>query len=222
MRHVRLFRLPLILLWLCLLPIAAFAAAPVGPAPVAGTDYVEIAAGEPLQADATPGQIEVVEVFGYTCPHCANFQPLLAEWKAELPGDVRVESLPAPFGGSWIPYARAYLAADRLGVLERSHRAMFQALHTEQRLPLSRPSPEEIAAFYVDYGIAPDAFVRAMAAPEVDAGLERARAFIMRSGVEGTPTLVVDGRYRVRGKNFGDSLRIADHLIARQRAARAR
>lgn len=222
MMTTRLIRLLVLIPLLCLLPVTALAVLPAGPAPVQGADYFELADGQRLDAGAEAGQIEVVEVFGYTCPHCASFQPLLAAWKARLPADVRVVSLPAPFGGAWVPYARAYAAADLLGVRERSHRSMFQALHDEKRLPLSRPTPEEIAGFYADYGVKPEEFVRAMAAPEVDEALARARAFIARSGVEATPTLVVDGRYRVRGKSFQDSLRIADHLIARQRAARPR
>ena len=53
-------------------PAAAPVAAtpPSGPAPVAGTDYAVIAGGQPF--DPLNGKIEVVEIFGYTCPHCAS------------------------------------------------------------------------------------------------------------------------------------------------------
>lgn len=199
-----------------LAPARAFAA-PAGAAPVAGTDYVEITGGQPFAPQ--PGKIEVVEIFGYTCPHCANFQPVLAPWKARLPADVQFTSLAAPFGGYWIPYARAYYAARTLGVLDRTHGAMFRALHDERRLPMSRPTPQEIAGFYAGYGVEPEQFVQAMADPAIDAEFERVNAFIQRSGVEGTPTLIVNGKYRVLGKSFQDMLRIADQLVARERAA---
>ena len=45
---------------------APAATPPQGPAPVEGTDFVTIANGQPFQP--LNGQIEVVEVFGYTCP----------------------------------------------------------------------------------------------------------------------------------------------------------
>ena len=77
------------------------ASAAVAPAPVAGTDYVEIANGQPLEP--LDGKVEVVEIFGYTCPHCATFAPLMSAWKSIAPADVRITYLPAPFGGYWEP-----------------------------------------------------------------------------------------------------------------------
>ena len=39
------------------------------------------------------------------------------------------------------------------------------------------------------------------------------------SGLEGTPTLIVDGKYRVQASTHEEALRIADQLIAMERAA---
>lgn len=209
----------LALLLLALLPLALIAAPaaklPAGPVPVAGTDYVEIADGAAFEP--VPGTIEVVEVFGYTCVHCARFEPRVSAWKAKLPPDVRFTAVPAPFGGHWIPYARAYYAARSLGVADRTHGAMFRALHEEGSLPVSRPTDHEIAGFYAAHGIDPQRFIDAMASAAVEAQLERARRFLRHSGVEGTPTLIVNGKYRVIG-GPDDALRIAEHLIARERA----
>ena len=33
----------------------------------------------PLPSD-TPGKIEVLEFFAYTCPHCAAMEPLVEDW----------------------------------------------------------------------------------------------------------------------------------------------
>lgn len=207
------------LLLLALLPLALLATPaaklPAGPAPVPGTDYVEIADGAAFAP--TPGMIEVVEVFGYTCVHCAHFEPRVSAWKAGLPSDVRFIAVAAPFGGHWIPYARAYYAAQSLGLAERTHDAMFRALHEEGSLPLSRPTDHEVAGFYAGHGADRQRFIDAMASAEVEAQLERARRFLRHSGVEGTPTLIVNGKYRVVG-GPGDALRIAEHLIARERA----
>jgi thiol:disulfide interchange protein DsbA len=51
----------------------------------------------------------------------------------------------------------------------------------------------------------------------IDAKLARAKQFMVDSGVEGTPTLIVDGKYRVLGKSYEDQLRITDALIAQER-----
>ncbi len=213
--------LSLLLVLLTLLPVTALAAgkpaAPAGAAPVAGTDYVLIEGGQPYAPAA--GKIEVAEVFGYVCGACARFEPLFARWKAKQAPDVKVSLVPAPFGGPWIPYARAYFAGDRLGTTARTHPRVFTALHEAGALPRN-PSAEELAAFYAQHGVTAARFVDAYNSDAVTAQLERARQFIERSGVESTPTLVINGKYRVLGRSFEDSLRIAEHLIARERRTR--
>jgi thiol:disulfide interchange protein DsbA len=211
------------LLLTALLPLAALAAspkaAPKGPAPVDGVDYVVIEGGQPYAP--VKGKIEVVEVFGYTCPHCAHFEPLVAKWKSKLPADVAFVPLAAPMGGHWMPYARAFFAARSMGLVGKTHDAMFRALHVDGTLPLTQPTPEEIAGFYARYGADPRRFVAAMASPAIDEQIGHAREFMIRSGVEGTPTIVVNGKYRVLGSP-AEVLRIVDHLVARERAAKRR
>jgi thiol:disulfide interchange protein DsbA len=193
---------------------------PQGPAPVAGTDYVEIPGGTPFQP--TPGTVEVVEVFGYTCPHCASFEPLLQGWKAQQPADVKVVPVAAPFGGYWIPYAKAYYAAESMGLADKTHQAMFNAIHVERSLPVQPlPTNDQIAAFYAKHGANAQQFAGAMDSFAVNAKLKRAMQFITRSGVDATPTLVVAGKYRITGQSLEENLRIAEHLIARERGAAA-
>lgn len=209
-------RLLLPLLFVLLTPLTVSAAAPAQ-APQPGVDYVEIEGGRPFAAK--PGRIEVVEVFGYTCPHCAHFEPLLAEWKKKQPADVQLVQLAAPFGGYWIPYAKAFYAAQVLGVAERSHGAMFKALHDEHSLPISGATADEIATFYAGHKIAAPRFIEVFNGDDVARRMQAATDFIQRSGVESTPSLIVAGKYRVIGKSFDDLLRVTDALIARERAA---
>ncbi len=217
----RLARLPRIaaIAMLALLPLLAWAATPVAPvAPlVPGVDYVEIPNGTPMAP--RPGKIEVVEVFGYTCPHCASFEPVFQEWKSEQRGDVNVVEVPAPFGGYWTPYAQAFYAAQSMNLVDRTHRDMFRAIHEEHRLPIGGATPKDVAAFYAGYGVDPKQFADTMTSKPIQAKLAQARDFLMRSEVEGTPTVVVAGKYRVIGKNAQDVLRIIDALVNRERAA---
>ena len=204
-------------LWLAaaLLLVAGPALASVA-APVAGEDYVEIAGGQAFAPVA--GKIEVAEVFGYTCPHCAHFEPVLAAWVRRQPADVKLTRIPAPFGGYWLPYARAYYAAERLGVLARSHQAMFDALHAKGTLPIQNVSVDELAGFYAGYGVKPATFSATIRGAEVDAQVRRAGDFLVKADVHSTPSLVVAGRYRITGgRSFDDVLRIADWLVAKER-----
>ena len=200
----------LLLLALAWLPGAALAQS----TPQAGRDYVEIPGGQAWAA--RPGRIEVAELFGYTCPHCAHFEPLLAQWKQRQGKDVDLALVPAVYGGAWDVWARAFFAASDLGLLPRSHEAVFAAIHRDGRLPRN-PSAQELGMFFSSYGVDGDRFRAAMADPKVDARMDRAREFAIASGAEGTPTLVVNGRYRVTAASLEDALRITDWLVARER-----
>lgn len=188
---------------------------------VAGTDYVEIQGGQPYQP--LNGKIEVVEVFNFICPACNSFEPSFEAWKAKQPADVRVTYVPAAFGPQWLPYAQAYLVAESMGLDAKTHVPMFNAIHATRTLPGEGQNPNEaaIGQFYAKYGADPKQFVDAMHSFATDAKLNRAKQFMLATGVQGTPTLVIDGKYRVLGKSFDDMLRIADALVARERAAGA-
>ena len=193
------------------------AGAPTGPAPVAGTDYVELANGQPYAP--LNGQVEVVEVFGYTCPHCAQFEPLITAWKRKQPADVRVTPLPAAFGGYWETYARAFFAAETLGVLEKSHEQMFNAIHVARQLGLDA-TPEQIGKFYEQYGVDATTFANTMKSFGVETKLNRAKQFATRSQIEGTPSIVVNGKYLVNvdQRGYEHMFNTVEHLAAQARA----
>lgn len=188
--------------------------APAQDTPQAGRDYVRIADGKPWAAK--PGRIEVAELFGYSCPACARFEPMLKEWKARQPRDVDLVPVPAAFGGVWDAWARAYFAASDLGLLSRTHDAVFAAIHQDGQLPRN-PSAQELAGFYARYGVDADRVRAALADPSVDERMRQAREFAVASGAEGTPTLIVNGRYRVTAPTLEDLLRITDWLVERER-----
>ncbi|MBJ6985638.1 thiol:disulfide interchange protein DsbA/DsbL [Luteimonas sp. MC1750] len=186
---------------------------------VEGHDFVTIPDGEPLRAE--PGKVEVVEVFAYWCHVCNDFQPVLAQWQRRLPADVAFRYLPGAFTQNDAA-ARAYFAAASLGALDKTHEPTYRALHVEQSLPARGASLDEYATLYAGFGLDRAQVLAAMRSPETDAQMDAARRFIMAAGVQGTPTIIVNGRYRVIGRSFGDLLRITDLLVARERAAGAR
>lgn len=195
-------------------------AAPPGPAPVAGVDYELIPNGQPFAP--LNGKIEVVEVFGYVCPACASFQTQIMPWRETLPADVRLTYVPVAFGPEWQPYAQAFYAAESKGLVERTHDAVFTKIHSERSLPGEgqKPDPAKVAAFYAGYGVDAKEFLSLMNSFGTAAKINRAKQFAMQSGVSGTPTLVVNGKYRVKGRSFPDMLRITDALIAQERVAK--
>ncbi|MDR1075118.1 MAG: thiol:disulfide interchange protein DsbA/DsbL [Xanthomonadaceae bacterium] len=189
-----------------------------GPAPVAGTDYVEIADGRPLLPGT--GKIEVTEIFGYTCVHCAHFEPELDEWQRTLPEDVNFIRVPGVFGGIWDPFARAYYTAEELNILDQSHDDMFDAVQNRR---ITGVTPNDFANFYSQYGVDAGTFARTFADARIDAKLKRAQQFEVQSKIEGTPSMVVNGKHTVtvNASGFKGMLATVEWLIEQERKATA-
>lgn len=188
-------------------------------APREGIDYTVLATPQPTFGQ---GGIEVAEVFAYTCIHCANLQPLLNTWKANLPSDVRFVYVPGAFGGVADNFARGYFAAEATGLLDKTHDALFKAVLVEQKF--TNGSVEEIADWYAGQGADRASFLSTMQSFAVNAKLNRARQFAMRTGVNSTPTMIVAGKYSAiaNGERGSEGLlQTVDWLVARERAAAA-
>lgn len=204
---------------------AAADAAAKAPPPVLGTDYVEIPNGQPFEP--ADGRIEVAELFGYVCPFCAAVQPTVSAMKAKFPPDVRMVYVPAAFGAMWDNYAKAFYTAEAMGLVDKTHDAMFRAIHIDKTLKGERgmDTPDEIAAFYAAYGADPKQFVSSMESFAVATKVNHARQFIMNAFTNGdqagTPTFIVNGKYRIKGKSVDDMFRVLNQLIVAERNAKA-
>src|SRR6185437_6055148 len=111
-----------------------------------------------------------------------------------LPPGAEFKLLPAPFSEQWLPFARAYIAAQQLGVVDRTHLELFKAKFAEQ-YPIN--TIDELADFYARQGVDRAAFMRIATSAETTAKLASDLALIQKWQVDGTPTIVVDGKYRV-------------------------
>ena len=179
--------------------------------------------GSPVFPGDTPyqplnGKVEVVEIFAYWCHHCADFQPKVDAWKQKLPASVRFTYVPAVFDSA-DSFARAYFAAEMAGALNKTHHALFRAIHEQETLP-KNAGIDQIAAFYGKLGLDAAKMKTSMQGFAVGGKLVQARDFAIRSGLEGTPTLIVNGKYRITGRNYDEQLRIANQLIAMLRGKR--
>ncbi len=106
--------------------------------PQAGTDFNPTVQTIPTD---NPAKIEVTELFWYGCPHCHDMEPLLTAWVKKLPQDVyfkRVPGLPRP---DWAPMAKAYYAMETLGITEKLHSKLFEAIHKQKTLKPRSTSP---------------------------------------------------------------------------------
>lgn len=184
-----------------------------------GTHYFVI---DPPQPTTSGDKVEVMEVFSYGCIHCANFETQVSRWKARMPAEAAFVYLPHPGGAAWEMVARAYYAAQALGVLERTHSAFFDAIHLERR-PFA--SLEDVAKWYAEKsGVTQADFLAAARSTSTTLQINRAKQLIPRLGVEGTPVVIVAGKYRITAQSAGGYDRlfdIVDFLVAKELAARA-
>ena len=176
-----------------------------------GVEYRLIEGGKPYRA--VPGKIEVAEVFAYWCSHCAHFAPLLETWKSGLPKNVQVIYVPSALDMS-DDYARFYFAAEAAKAVPVLHPRLFSAIHETGELPRAAELPQ-IAVFGARV---PGVNAKALAAAlkdgkAIDAKMQYARDFAVRSQVPGTPALVIDGRYLVLGRTYEGLLDNAGRVI---------
>ncbi|MCX7556502.1 thiol:disulfide interchange protein DsbA/DsbL [Xanthomonadaceae bacterium JHOS43] len=166
--------------------------APEGPEPRLGTDYQII--DPPQLLAAVPGKVEIAEVFSYTCIHCARLETLTPAWKKTLPAEVNFVYAPMSHG-AFEPIARAFYAAQAMGVLDKTHSGMFKALAEQQKL--GRGRIEDLASLYAELGVDGEALKATAASFAVNTQITRSQRTLARWSIEGTPTLVVAGKYRV-------------------------
>ena len=194
----------LLMLLACALPLAANAADP--PPFQEGKDYVRLPTPVP---PATPDKVEVVEMFWYGCPHCYELEPVTQEWLKRKPENVTFTRIPVAFGASWESGARAYYAAEALGVLDKLHQLLFDAFHQRRKLN----TEDELAAFFAEHGVDQEAFRKAYTSFQTETQLRRGNQLAQRYGVKGVPAVIVNGQYDVRSPRVFE---VVDFLIARE------
>ena len=185
-------------------------------APQAGEEYRATAQALPTEQS---GKIEVLELFWYGCPHCYHLEPQLAAWVKKLPQDVyfkRVPGLPQP---AWAPMAKAYYAMEQLGVLEKLHGKLFEAIHKQRAL---RPDDEAAVIDWITKqgGLDRKKVEAAFNSFSMNTKLMKAAQIFRASGATGVPALIIDGKYVSSSTMAGGNsqvLQVADYLIEKVR-----
>jgi thiol:disulfide interchange protein DsbA len=169
----------------------------------------------------TGDKIEVVEFFWYGCPHCNALQGPIEAWLKKKPADVEWRYIPAVFRQSWMAHARLYYTLEALGEIPRLHQAVYRAIHVEKE---DVSTAESSAAWASRHGVDRSKWLAAYNAPDMDAKIQQAVAATRNYEIEGTPSIVVDGRYRT-STSMSDSyqgvMTITDELVRMARERRS-
>jgi thiol:disulfide interchange protein DsbA len=185
-----------------------------------------------LHTSAPPGKIEVTEVFSYGCPHCSEFRPVIKQLKAALPPNAVFTLIPASFNPSedWPMLQRAYVTADALGIADRAHDGIFDAIWKSgelavvdpqsNRIRSPAPTIEDAARVYNKLtGIPVDKFLAVSQSFTVDVKMKADDAYVLHGQVDSTPTIVVNGKYRLNTESAGGAtqlLQLVKYLVAKE------
>ena len=184
---------------------------------VEGRDYVTI---EPALPSENPNKIEVVEYFSYACPHCYELNTHITKWESKLPADVVFTRVPVNFNPFYLLMARLYYTLEAIGELKRLDSAVFSAIH-EKGVKLI--DDQSILEWATSQGVDAKKFSTAYNSFGVASQVRRADQLAKESKLQGVPALIVDGRYRVVGKemkSIGDLLVLTDKVVDKVRKER--
>jgi protein dithiol oxidoreductase (disulfide-forming) len=158
---------------------------------VEGTHYFAL---KEWQATQTGDNVEVLEVFNYACPHCGHLDPVIETWAKDKPKQAQLRYLPAVWQKpAWPEYAAVYFTAEKLGIADKSHHALMDLMYVQNKAPKDL---NEIAQFFTQFGVTAEQFTTTFSSPEIGEKMKTAAQAIGNYEVEGTPTLIVDGRWR--------------------------
>jgi len=180
-----------------------------------GLHYFEIEGAPAVSGDT----IKLEEAFSYLCTHCNTFDPYVLAWQKRAPEYVEFRRIPVVFGrGSWELYARGYVTAEMMGVPDEAHYALMDRIWNEKSIIRNM---DELATFYSQFGLDKDKFQSTSRSFAVDGKMRKDQTLVQAYGIRGTPSLVVNGKYRIAGSaavaSYDVMFDIVDYLIELER-----
>ena len=173
----------------------------------------------PPQPTSSGNKIEVLEFFFYGCIHCFHLHPELSKWEKKMPKDVKLEYVPTLFNPSWEPMAYTYYALEMMGQRKRLDDKLYNAWNLENQYLIET---DKIADFVAQQGVDRQKFIDYYKSFSVQSEVKRSKQMMVQYHIEGTPTLVVDGRYVISGLLPADTIRVLNELISKVRKERGK
>jgi protein dithiol oxidoreductase (disulfide-forming) len=184
-----------------------------------GPGYEALSSAQPTQH---PEKVEVIEFFWYGCPHCFAFEPELAAWLKTAPKNVEFIREPAVFNDTWGKHAKAYFVAESLGVVDKVHGDLFDAIQNKKQ---KLESEEELSEFFAAHGVDKAQFKEAFNSFAVDAKMRQAPVIAGRYGITGVPAIIINGKYVTSGPLAGTHkkmIEVMNQLIKQESAPKAK
>lgn len=164
---------------------------------VPGTNYKVIAPAQPT--DASPGKVEVIEMFWYGCPHCFALDPIIESWRKNKAPYIEFVRVPVMWGEAHRAHARLFYTLQALGKLEELHAAVFNEIQSTGDSLYVQGDEQGTQRVQVQFarthGVDPTEFLKAYSSFAVQTNLEKADELERRYKIDAVPTFVIDGKY---------------------------
>jgi thiol:disulfide interchange protein DsbA len=162
-------------------------------------------------------KIEVLEFFFYGCSHCFDLQKSLHPWLKTMPKDAELTYVPTIYRDSMEPMARTFYALESMGENLKLHDKLYLAMNEGVDLT----DEAKIGDFVAKNGVDRAKFSSAYNSFTIQSKVTRARQMVRSYGIQGTPTLIVDGKYLITGLYPEDTIRVLNEVIAVARKDRS-
>ena len=202
--------------WFSALLISVLLTGPLAAAEYSeGMQYLRLANPQPT---SVADKVEVVELFWYGCPHCYRLEPFVAQWKDKQPEDVEFIQMPAVLGKGWELLAKGYYTAELLNVSDKTHTALFEALHVDKKKITNEASLQKI---FAEQGVSAEDFSNTLNSFAVSVKLNNAKLMTKRYALTGVPTIIINGKYSTGASLAGGNenvFKVVDYLVAQERS----
>ncbi len=159
---------------------------------VAGRDYLVVPTAMPYRPQA--GKVEVLQFFGYWCPHCYSLESRMDVWLSQAPAKVAFNRVPVFFGAETLPYQKTYFTLENLGLVGTLHVKLFEALHKERK---TLRTDADLRAWVLAQGVKAAQYDAALQSFTVQTNVRRAQMATDAYKIEGVPAFVVAAKYLV-------------------------
>lgn len=165
---------------------------------VEGTHYNEL----DTQASSKP---VVTEYFSFYCPHCYNFEPVIAQVKSQLPEGKQFKKAHVSFMGGSMgkSMAKAYATMIVLNIEDQMIPVMFRQIHDYKQAPRN---DNELRQIFIDNGVDASEFDATFNGFAVDSMQKRFDSEFSQAGLRGVPSIIVNNKYHLTPDESIDSV----------------
>lgn len=159
----------------------------------------------------------VTEYFSFWCPHCYNFEPIVAQIKSKLDEGTEFKKVHVNFmrfTGTEVQDAatKAMLVGRTMGKEQEMNQAIFNYIHV-QRQPIT--GLRELQSIFLANGVTKEDFDKMVSSFGVNSQLKQNNKSLadFREHLSGVPNFIVNGKYQAtftRDMNMDD---IADLIV---------